>query len=62
MAEPTVASRIEQAVRVFIQACNDGDAGRIAVCMHPDAVQYYPNAPKWDRGVHDWHQFLEESA
>jgi hypothetical protein len=33
MAEPTVASRIEQAVRVFIQACNDGDAGRIAACM-----------------------------
>jgi hypothetical protein len=47
MAEPTVASRIVQAVRVFIQACNDGDAGRIAACMHPDAVQYYPNAPKW---------------
>jgi methyltransferase len=47
MTEPSVAARMEQAVRTYIQACNDGDAPAIAACLHPEAVQYFPNIPKW---------------
>jgi hypothetical protein len=32
MSEPTVATGIEQAVKAYIRACNDGDADRIR-CM-----------------------------
>jgi hypothetical protein len=46
MAEPTVAARMAQAIREYIQACNDGDISRIAACLHADAVHYYPNSPK----------------
>lgn len=46
MAAQAIAARIEQAIREYIQACNEGDAPRIAACLHTDAVHYYPNLPK----------------
>lgn len=47
MTEPSVAARMELAVRTYIQACNDFDASAIAACLHPEAVQYFPDIPKW---------------
>ena len=47
MAEPTPAQRIEQLIRAYIQACNDGGATAIAACFCPDAVHYLPGMPKW---------------
>jgi TPR repeat protein len=47
MSEPTVATRIEQAIRNYIQACNDGDSTSIAACFCSNAVHYFPGAPKW---------------
>jgi SnoaL-like domain len=47
MSETNVATRIEQVIRAYILACNDGDAERIAACFCSDAVHYFPNAPKW---------------
>jgi ketosteroid isomerase-like protein len=47
MSEPTVAPGIEQAVKTYIQACNDGDADRITACFRSDAVHYFPTGPKW---------------
>jgi SnoaL-like domain len=47
MVAPTVASRMDQTIREYIQACNDGDIARIAACLHADAVHYYPNSPKF---------------
>lgn len=47
MSESTVATRIEQAIRAYIEACNDGAAERIAACFRSDAVHYFPGAPKW---------------
>jgi hypothetical protein len=47
MSEPIVATRIEQAIRDYIQACNDGDSTRIAACFCAHAVHYFPGAPKW---------------
>jgi hypothetical protein len=47
MSESTVATRIEQAIRGYIQACNDGDAERIAACFSSDAVHYFPTVAKW---------------
>ena len=46
MAEDTLAQRIEQVIRTYIRACNDGDAQAIAACFCPDAVHYLPAAPK----------------
>jgi len=46
MVAPTIAARMDQAVREYIQACNDGDMSRIAACLHTDAVHYYLNFPK----------------
>jgi SnoaL-like domain len=46
MAEDTLAQRIEQVIRTYIRACNDGDAQAIATCFCPDAVHYLPAAPK----------------
>jgi hypothetical protein len=45
MVAPTVSARIDQAIRAYIQACNDGNPQRIADCLHPDAIHYYPNLP-----------------
>jgi methyltransferase len=47
MSESTVAAGIEQAVKAYIRACNDGDAESIAACFCSDAVHYFPTAPKW---------------
>lgn len=47
MSEPTVAAGIEQAVKAYIRACNDGDAETIAVCFCSDAVHYFPTVPYW---------------
>jgi hypothetical protein len=47
MTEPTVAARMDQAIREYIQACNDGDIPRIAEYLHADAVHYCPNLPKF---------------
>jgi REP element-mobilizing transposase RayT len=47
MSEPTVATGIEQAVKAYIRACNDGDAETIAACFCSDAVHYFPSGPKW---------------
>jgi methyltransferase len=51
MAEPTPAQRVEQAVRAYIQACNDADADAIAACFHPDGVHYHPGFSKWAGAV-----------
>ena len=47
MAESTTAAGIEQAIRSYIQACNDGDAARITACFPSDAVHYFPTVAKW---------------
>ena len=47
MSESNVATRIEQAIRDYIQACNDGDAERVAACFVSDAVHYFPTVAKW---------------
>ena len=47
MADPTIADGIEQAIRSYIEACNDGDAPRIAACFASDAVHYFPTVAKW---------------
>jgi ketosteroid isomerase-like protein len=47
VSESTVATRIEQAIRDYIQACNDGDSRSIAACFCSDAVHYFPGSPKW---------------
>jgi ketosteroid isomerase-like protein len=36
--ESSVAIRIEQAIQKYIEACDDGDAERIASCFGSDAV------------------------
>jgi hypothetical protein len=46
MVASTVAARMDQAMREYIQACNDGDAQKIAECLHADAIHYYPHLPK----------------
>jgi methyltransferase len=47
MTESTIGASIERAIRNYIQACNDGDAERIAASFASDAVHYFPNVPKW---------------
>src|ERR1700733_7730988 len=47
MSAETVAAGIEQAVKAYIRACNDGDAETIAACFCSDAVHYFPTGPKW---------------
>jgi hypothetical protein len=47
MSESNVATRIEQAIRDYIQACNDGDAEKVAACFVSDAVHYFPTVAKW---------------
>ena len=47
MSEKTVAAGIEQAVKAYIRACNDGDTETIAGCFCSDAVHYFPTGPKW---------------
>jgi SnoaL-like domain len=47
MSESSVAIRIEQAIHGYIEACNDGDAERIAACFGSDAVHYFPTVAKW---------------
>ena len=47
MVEPSFARRIEQMVRTYFQACNDGDAAAVAACFCPDAVHYFAGIPRW---------------
>jgi hypothetical protein len=47
MSEPIVATAIEQAVKAYIRACNDGDAEAIASCFCSGAVHYFPTVSKW---------------
>jgi len=47
MAGFTPARRIEQVIRMYIQACNDADPNAIAACFCADAIHYLPGAPKW---------------
>ena len=47
ITESTIAASIERAIRDYIQACNDGDAERIAACFASDAVHYFPTVAKW---------------
>jgi len=47
MAQTAIARRMEQAVRTYIQVCNDGDAKAIAACFGPEAVHYCPWQAKW---------------
>ncbi len=47
MTESTVADAIEQAIRDYIQACNDGDADRVATCFSANAVHYFPTVARW---------------
>jgi hypothetical protein len=47
MTQVSVAARMEQAIRTYIEACNAADADGIARCFDPDAEHYFPTAPKW---------------
>ena len=47
MAASPNATRMDQVIREYIQACNDGDAEKIAAYLHADAIHYYPNHPKF---------------
>jgi len=47
MAQTTIAQRMEQVARTYIQAYNDGDANAIAACFGPEAVHYSPWQTKW---------------
>jgi len=47
MAASPNATRMDQVIREYIQACNDGDAEKIAAYLHADAIHYYPNPPKF---------------
>jgi ketosteroid isomerase-like protein len=51
MTPPTAAQQMEQAIRIYIQACNNADASAIAACFTPEAVHYYPSRPKWSGAV-----------
>ena len=62
MSESNVAARIEQAIKDYIQACNDGDAEKIAACFVSDAVHYFPTGREVVGSIHDRRQFLETRA
>ena len=47
MAPLTIAKRMEQVIRGYIEACNHADAAAISACFLPDAVHYAPGIPKW---------------
>jgi len=47
MMQLTIAQRMEQVIRTYIQACNNADAKAIAACFCPDAVHYFPRGTKW---------------
>jgi methyltransferase len=47
MSGSGVAARIEQAIRTYIAACNEGGDEAIAACFAPDAEHYFPTGPKW---------------
>jgi methyltransferase len=47
MAQLSLAERMEQAIRKYIQACNNGDAASISACFRADAVHYAPGFSKW---------------
>ena len=47
MSTPIPAQRMEQAIRTYIRACNDGNATAISACFREDAVHYGPGMPKW---------------
>jgi SnoaL-like domain len=47
MAATPIATRMDQVIREYIQACNDGDELKIAAYLDADAIHYYPNLPKF---------------
>lgn len=47
MAPPSIAARMDQAIRGYIEACNEGDADKISAYLRADATHYYPNLPKF---------------
>jgi hypothetical protein len=49
MAPFTIAKRMEQVIRAYIEACNNADAAAISACFRPDAVHYAPGVPKGSR-------------
>jgi len=46
MAPLTIAKRMEQVIRGYIEACNNADDAAISACFRPDAVHYAPGVPK----------------
>jgi hypothetical protein len=46
MVQASVAARMEQAIRTYIDACN-ADADAISRCFEPDAEHFFPAAAKW---------------
>jgi hypothetical protein len=42
----STAQRIEQVIRAYVTALNDGDADGIAACFCKDAIHYFPAAAK----------------
>lgn len=46
MVASSISARMDEAIREYIRACNGGDEGEIAACLHTDAIHYYPNSPK----------------
>lgn len=36
------AAQLEATIRTYFDACNEADPAKIAACMEPDAVHYFP--------------------
>jgi hypothetical protein len=51
MSQPTLAERIEQVIRTYIDACNLGDSNAVSSCFGPGAVHYFPHIPKWSGAI-----------
>ena len=47
MAPLSIAKRMEQVIRTYIEACNNAEATTISACFQSDAVHYLPGIPKW---------------
>ena len=47
MTQMSVAARMEQAIRTYIEVCNAADADAIGRCFEPDTEHFFPAAPKW---------------
>ena len=62
MASPAGAHGMEQAIRTYIQACNDANASAIAACFRDDAVHYRIEEPKWSGAATIAANFAERVA